>query len=237
MAALLRRHLSHAGFLVHHATAARQGFRMARQLHPDCIVCDDQLPDVDGFWVIDRVRRDPSAASAVPILLLSEDVEAVRHAEVGADLLLRKPLDNEQVVAQVGALLELAKRLRGKREEAARESMVPSQARSAALRGDIAQMSVTTVLTVLEMERRTGFLTVEGEDRKQAELALRDGAVTGAILAGNQLPPIDLLRHMLGLEQGRFWFSPTEAADIPDGTMQPLGMLLLEAARLEDEGR
>src|SRR5690606_27360252 len=115
MAALLRGHLSHAGFHVQVAGEAREAYRLARTALPECIVCDDELPDIDGFWLIDRVRRDPGPVSAVPILLLTANVDEVRGADVGADLLLRKPLDNEEVVAQVAALLELARRLKGRR--------------------------------------------------------------------------------------------------------------------------
>jgi DNA-binding response OmpR family regulator len=238
MAALLKGHLSHAGLRVHHAGEAREGYRMARSVVPDCIVVNDELPDIDGFWVIDRVRRDPGAVSTVPVLLLTENVDDVRGAEVGADLLLKKPLDNEEVVAQVQALLELSKRLRGKRNQD-RDSFVPREGGTqAALRGDLAQMSVTTILTVLEMERRTGALSVEGASKGQqmqsAELALSNGAVVAAQLAGKSVPAIDVLRHMLRLERGKFWFAPSEKP--ASGKAESLGMLMLEAARLEDEG-
>ncbi len=239
MAALLKGHLGHAGLRVHHAGEAREGYRLARTVMPDCIVVNDELPDIDGFWVIDRVRRDPGAVSTVPVLLLTENVDDVRGAEVGADLLLKKPLDNEEVVAQVQALLELSKRLRGKREQ--RDSYAPRDGGGqAALRGDLAQMSVTTILTVLEMERRTGTLSVEGASKGQqmqsAELALSNGAVVSAQLAGKNVSAIDVLRHMLRLERGKFWFAPGEPKNA-SGQAQSLGMLMLEAARLEDEGR
>lgn len=238
MAALLRGHLSHAGFGVHVASEAREGYRMAQSLEPDCIVCDDELPDIDGFWLIDRVRRDPGAVSTVPILLLTENVDEVRGADVGADLLLRKPLDNEEVVAQVAALLELARRLKGRRQERPRDSLPPSLGGNAAVRGDISQMSVATMLTVLEMERRTGVLQVEGargnEQPQAHRLELRAGGVVGAQLAGKDLPAIDLLRKLLKLERGKFWFATTEDEQ-PGRPAESLGMLLLEAARLEDE--
>ncbi len=238
MAALLRGHLSHAGFRVHQAGEAREGYRLARSVNPDCIVVNDELPDIDGFWVIDRVRRDPGPVSTVPVLLLTQNVDEVRRAEVGADLLLKKPLDNEEVVDQVGALLELAKRLRGKREKS--DSFGPKEGGQAALRGDLAQMSVTTILTVLEMERRTGTLSVEGpsqgREAQTAELGLSGGLVVRAQLAGKNVPALAVLRHMLRLERGKFWFAPTNESS-PSGAAESLGMLMLDAARLEDEGR
>lgn len=240
MAALLRGHLSHAGFHVQVAGEAREAYRLARTALPECIVCDDELPDIDGFWLIDRVRRDPGPVSAVPILLLTANVDEVRGADVGADLLLRKPLDNEEVVAQVAALLELARRLKGRRQEYRRDSMPPSLGDKAALRGDISQMSVATVLTVLEMERRTGVLQVEGartgETAQSYRLELRDGGVVAAKLGGKELPALDLLRKLLHLERGKFWFATGGQEGPSDRPTENLGMLMLEAARLEDEG-
>ena len=57
--ALLTRLLGEAGFEVHLATEARAGFDKVRELQPDCILCNVQLPDIDGFWVARRVRTEP----------------------------------------------------------------------------------------------------------------------------------------------------------------------------------
>src|SRR5690606_9485695 len=142
MAALLRGHLSHAGFRVHVAGEAREAYRVARSIEPDCVVSDDELPDIDGVWLIDRIRRDPGAVSAVPVLLLTENVGEVRRVGVGADLLLKKPIDLEELVAQVAAVLEPARRIKGRRQEVRRDSIPGSLGAGAALRGDISQMSV-----------------------------------------------------------------------------------------------
>lgn len=239
MAALLRGHLSHAGFRVHVASEAREAYRVARSLEPDCVVSDDELPDIDGFWLIDRIRRDPGAVSAVPVLLLTENVDEVRGVGVGADLLLKKPIDNEELVAQVAALLELARRIQGRRQEVRRDSIPGSVGAGAAVRGDISQMSIATMLTVLEMERRTGVLQVEGaragEESMAYRLELRDGGLVQAQLGGKERPALDVLRKLLKLERGKFWFASTEDA-LPERSAEGLGMLLLEAARLEDEG-
>src|SRR5262249_11537824 len=63
LAVLLRKFLVDAGFEVEVANAARQGFDKARELTPDCILCDVNLPDIDGFWVARRVRTEPSVVA------------------------------------------------------------------------------------------------------------------------------------------------------------------------------
>ncbi|HEY5373624.1 MAG TPA: response regulator, partial [Polyangiaceae bacterium] len=57
---LLAKFLGEAGYEVHVAAEARAGFEKVRELQPDCILCDVNLPDIDGFWVARRVRTEPS---------------------------------------------------------------------------------------------------------------------------------------------------------------------------------
>ena len=40
-----------------------EGVEKARQMHPDVVVCDIRLPDIDGFEVARRIRADPSLSS------------------------------------------------------------------------------------------------------------------------------------------------------------------------------
>jgi DNA-binding response OmpR family regulator len=233
MSALLQRYLADAGFSVHRAGEARQGVLTARELQPDCIICDDELPDIDGFWVVQKIRQEKTRVGSVPILFLTEDLEALQQHNLQVDLFLKKPLNNDEVAMQARALLNMAKRLREKRGDSANPpSTVDGRA---ALRGDIAQMSVATVLTVLEMERRTGELTVEQTGGRKAEFGLAEGSMTAAHIAGKSQRAVDAIREVVGWKAGRFWFNPVDRNVGPGVTRHSIGMLLLEAARLEDE--
>ena len=234
MSAVLERYLSDAGFEVHQAHEARAGFQQACELKPDCIICDEELPDIDGFWVVKRIRGENARVANVPVLFLTSDLEALQELDLGVDLFLKKPLNNDEVAVQVRSLLNMSHRLREKR----RDSAPPGSSAdgTAALRGDVAQMSVTTVLTVLEMERRTGELSVEARSGDKAEFALFEGSLTSVRLLGKDADAVETARRVLGWRAGRFWFTPTESTTAPK-TRQSIGMVLLEAARLEDEGR
>jgi two-component system OmpR family response regulator len=116
---LLAKSLAEAGYQVVVAGEARAGFDKVRELQPDCILCDVNLPDIDGFWVARRVRTEPTLVATAPFLFLTDaaDVESrLQGLNVGADLYLTRPLRNEEVVAQVGALIDMANRLRKQRE-------------------------------------------------------------------------------------------------------------------------
>ena len=219
-ATLLSKFLSEAGYEVHVAGEARAGFDKVRELQPDCILCNVNLPDIDGFWVADLVTMRTRLI-------------------VGADLYLTKPFRNDEVVAQVGALIDMANRLRQQREAFSSDGPASSVA-GAAFSGDIAQMSVATVLTLLELERRSGYLKVRsGEGKRIALLELTEGKFAEGALDGQIYDPTELLREVLRWKKGSFSFRSAQGqvSDSDPGEQQKIGGLLLEAMRLEDESR
>ncbi|HXK20670.1 MAG TPA: response regulator [Polyangiaceae bacterium] len=235
-AALLTKFLSEAGYEVHVAGEARAGFEKVRELQPDCILCSVNLPDIDGFWVARRVRTEPTKVATTPFLFLTEadDPESrLQGLNVGADLYLTKPFRNDEVVAQVGALIDMANRLRRQREAFSSDGPASSVA-GAAFSGDVAQMSIATVLTLLELERRSGYLKVRGEG-KVALLELTEGKFASGSMNDKQWSPTDLLREVLRWKKGSFSFRGGVASDSDSGDQQKIGGLLLEAMRLEDE--
>lgn len=235
---LLAKFLGEAGYEVHVASEARAGFDKVRQLLPDCILCDVNLPDIDGFWVARRVRTEPTLVATAPFLFLTDadDTESrLQGLNVGADIYLTRPFRDEEVVAQVGALIDMANRLRKQHESFSSDGPI-STTSVAAFQGDIAQMSVATVLTLLDLERRSGHLKVRSDGGKVGILELNDGALAGATLDGNTSEPTALLREILRWKKGSFSFRGAVVA-AASGTRQALGGLLIEAMRQEDESR
>lgn len=102
-----------------------------------------------------------------------------------------------------------------------------------ALTGALAHFGLATLLTVLEMERRTGVLELRGLGRS-ARLCLRDGQVVHVAISGSDLRGVDAVLVLLGWVDGGFIFKVGEVrAD--DEVSLPTSMLLLEAARRADE--
>ena len=102
-----------------------------------------------------------------------------------------------------------------------------------AIEGDLSQMSIATVLTVLEMERRTGIFEVVSKKRR-AQLEIAGGAVVQGMVGGTRVSALTTLRTMLGWTVGRFSFAPLPTRE-PPTTRKSISAFLLEATRLEDE--
>jgi DNA-binding response OmpR family regulator len=241
IARLLEDGLSAADYDVIVAGQAGDGFRKACESGPDCVICDVDLPDHDGHWVARSIRAHPSAIAKVPLLFLSnaDDERAPLGAfEGGADAHLSKPFRLEEVVAQVAALLEMTKRLR---EKPAAPKVLPPTPQpnpaplaGEALRGSLEQMSVATVMSLLELERRTGQLRVTngGAD---ATIDLIGGFAITSTLRGVATPLLATTRELLNWNKGLVSFYVGKDAPVPD-KKRPIGALLMEAAQLNAQG-
>lgn len=231
---LLGRHLQEKGFTPEVCENARDGYQRALATVPDCIVCAVTLPDIDGFWVARRVRTEGGVVSKVPFVLIGDlaDKEArVQGLHVGADVVLEKPITNDEIVAQVDALVAMARRYLGEPEEGG-DSARPSLA--AAFRGDLATFPLASILMMLEMERRTGTLDVVSSGGKRAAFVITTGLFASTEVSGSATPALEALREVLSWRAGRFAFRPRDVGSLPP-PRGSVGALVLEAMRLEDE--
>lgn len=99
--------LERRGYEVIKAYRAEDGLRAAYRTHPDLILLDIMMPDMDGWEVCRRLRE----LSDVPIVFLTakDDVrDVVKGLEMGADDYIVKPYDNDELVARVRAHLRRA---------------------------------------------------------------------------------------------------------------------------------
>ncbi len=135
-AATLRLYLEHGGFSVQVATDGAAGLRAARREHPDLILLDGMLPEIDGLAVCRALRSE----SDVPIVLLTarttED-DKLRGLQLGADDYVTKPFSPREVVARIRAVLRRSRRDEGdvKGVLRTRHVLVDLDRREASVRG------------------------------------------------------------------------------------------------------
>ncbi len=99
--------LERRGYEVIKAYRAEDGLRKAYRSHPDLVLLDIMMPEMDGWEVCRRLRE----LSDVPIIFLtarSEIRDVVKGLEMGADDYVVKPYDNDELVARVRAHLRRA---------------------------------------------------------------------------------------------------------------------------------
>jgi two-component system, OmpR family, KDP operon response regulator KdpE len=92
------------GYAVTEAETGEDGVLQAAMRHPDLIVLDLGLPDMDGSEVLRQIR----AWSTIPILILSvrnDEQEKVRLLDAGADDYVTKPFSTSEFLARVRVAL------------------------------------------------------------------------------------------------------------------------------------
>jgi DNA-binding response OmpR family regulator len=96
--------LDRSGFEVTTAADGREGLRVFHNGHPDIVILDVGLPEMDGWTVLARIRE----LSEVPVLMLTShghESDKVRGLRGGADDYLTKPFGTAEFIARVQALL------------------------------------------------------------------------------------------------------------------------------------
>jgi DNA-binding response OmpR family regulator len=100
---LLRTLLEREGYKVAEAIEGRDGVRQFHQSHPDIVILDVGLPDLDGWQVLERIRD----MSDVPVLMLTAlgtERDKVRGLNSGADDYLTKPFSRVELLARLQAV-------------------------------------------------------------------------------------------------------------------------------------
>jgi two-component system KDP operon response regulator KdpE len=90
---------------VYQAFSGAEGLKFSYELHPDLIILDIMMPDMDGFEVCDRLRE----LTNVPILMLTartRDCDMLRGFNLGVDDFMKKPFNQNELEARVRALLK-----------------------------------------------------------------------------------------------------------------------------------
>ncbi len=99
--------LERQGYKILAANTGSQAIHMARTEHPDVIVLDIMMPDMDGYEVSRSLRKD-AETSNIPILMFtakSQVEDKVSGYESGADDYLTKPIHPAELTAHLRALL------------------------------------------------------------------------------------------------------------------------------------
>ena len=107
LATMLRYNLEKQGFRVEEASDGQEALTRISESQPDLVLLDWMLPVMSGIEVCRQIRRRPGTRD-LPVIMVSartEDQDAVRGLNTGADDYITKPFNMEALLARMRALL------------------------------------------------------------------------------------------------------------------------------------
>ena len=112
--------LSSEGYTTRGTTNARQGVDLIRDLKPDIIICDINMPELDGYSVLQTLRDDARTRTIPFIFLTARDYreDQRRGMNLGADDYITKPFDRNELLAAIQTQISKREALRQEHESA-----------------------------------------------------------------------------------------------------------------------
>jgi len=240
--------LEKRGYEVDTAADGQDAFEKATENPPDLLITDVMMPRMDG-WELVRSLRTRSDFAFTPVIFLtalSSDDDRIRGFRLGADDYLPKPFRFEELDLRVANTLKRSAMV----ERAVRERMdsappiaphgpPPSAEASGphtALGGSLQQVGLPSLLTLLEMERKSGILVLISDATEDVgRLFVRSGRVVRALIENRDEPRNEeCVYFLLGWQAGSFSFNALDV-DMEDEVNQSTTHLLMEGARRVDE--
>lgn len=201
LATILMQKLEHEGFLVQHAVDGRSGIELVRKNPPDMVLLDIMMPLMDGYQVLEELRKDANPRVAnVPVIIVSnsgQPVEISRALQYGIkDYFVKASFDPDQVLTKIRKHLPGASPQTYPPQEPIDTGSAPAPAQSQS----VPQENVLRILIIeddkflrdLEAAKLTkeGFIVSAAQDGEQG-LAMAIAEKPQIILLDILLPGID----------------------------------------------
>jgi DNA-binding response OmpR family regulator len=223
--------LEKRGYSVETAVDGEDALARALARTPDLLITDVMMPKMDG-WSLVRQLRSHAELAMLPVIFLtalSSEDDRIRGFRLGADDYVTKPFRFEELDLRVAKTLRrTAQTMQDTRDQLA----------GSGLRGDLSQVGLSSLLVLIEMERKTGLLQLRApEDGPSAQILVREGKVVHARL-DNEEEPVDAecVYYLLTWGAGEFEFVACLVEGV-DRVNVSTTHLLMEGARLMDEAR
>ena len=204
--------LTGPGFTVATAMTGVDAIAACERRVPNVVIVDRALPILDGLAVRERLAYEPRL-SAVPVIVMSSEPSDLTIAlERGAADFLAKPFTIPELAARA-------------RRVARREAPV-------VLSGSLRELGLPALLTMLEVERKTGRLVIS--EGHAAWIDIVDGRIVDAGWSRGESDPRSIVLALLDAKHGTFKLT-THAVRRDTDLALSVTHLLLERARLHDE--
>jgi DNA-binding response OmpR family regulator len=220
--------LEKRGYSVETAVDGEDALARALARPPDLLITDVMMPKMDGWSLVRQLRAHTELAMLPVVFLtaLSSEDDRIRGFRLGADDYVTKPFRFEELDLRVAKTLRRAQSTVAETRE---------QLGGSSLRGDLSQVGLSSLLVLIEMERKTGLLQLRAPGGPTAQVLVREGKVVHARLDDADEPvDAECVYYLLTWGAGEFEFI-TCLVEGTDRVNVSTTHLLMEGARLMDE--
>jgi CheY-like chemotaxis protein len=218
--------LKKAGFNVTTAVNGIDALEKVETSHPDLVISDTHMPEMDGFDFCRLLKQAPVWAEIPFIFLTSEKSveDKIRGLELGVEDYLTKPIYLKEILTRVRILLQ-------KKERASLQEKKDTKTKFA---GQLSDMAVVDLIQTIEISRKSGVIHFTSGTRRGA-IFFRNGKVIDAECG--PLQGADAVYRLLIWMEGQFEveFKNVRRKDVIDLSSQ--GLLMEGMRRVDEWGR
>jgi DNA-binding response OmpR family regulator len=211
----------HKDFAVQIASSGGEAYAMCVRMPPDILVVSDELALMDGWTLVAALAARPQLGEIHCIMMSDDasDMTRLRAYRLGVSDFLHKPFTDEELLIRL-------RRFAGQGRPASQRIV---------LHGNIAELSVGTLLSLLEFERKSGILAILTEGQL-ARLFFAEGAVV-KVEGPSGENSRDRLMQVLDWDAGSFEFSSCEVVGADEVGLKTQQALIEHARRRDEKDR
>lgn len=145
---LIQKKLKESNYELEYAKSGAEGLAIIQSYDPGLLIIDLKMPEMDGFEILERLRRDVKFSHIPVIVITAKDElsEKLKAFELGADDYLVKPFQPEELVARMGILTRRGKATQTVDESVSKRAANASVTAVHSLRGGLGCSSITVNL-------------------------------------------------------------------------------------------
>ena len=207
-------------YVVECAYNGEDALEKVAEFHPDVVIADIAMPEMDGYELCSRLRQDPRTRT-IPFIFLTaraQDTDRIKARKIGSDDYLTKPCPLERLTQSLETVLD--------RIELARRIPLDQIGRS----GRLEEVDLLDMIQMLELEQTTGALVLSHGERT-GTLYFKNGVIVQAdIQSPKREEPLFIL---LGWKTGRYLFLPDAVPERMPITASTANLLFQDLRELE----
>lgn len=179
LAELVRAKLSAEGHEVFTINTGEGAFELAKRAKPDIAILDIMLPEVTGYHICRRIRKDPELYSIAILIVtaLGEEPEVIHGLEQGADDYIVKPFKLDKLMEKLASLTALLEATR----QRSPETQLPG---TEAIKREINHLlarNVSIAVCYIDMVGLRAYAATHGQEGQRKALEFMAGLLTGLV--------------------------------------------------------